>query len=707
MIAADLLQILPENLVGLARGEIGMRKRIGERFRLFRTMNSMTQTEAALRIGVTKEHIGLVERGKSYPSMDMLVRAASAYGTELFHFFLLPEKDAARTDEAASDFVAKSCGVWTMDLAEGRDVWSEDLRRILGLPHPHKAAADDFFRIVRDRERPRAKRFFNTVRARGRPRPLRCTIVRADGIARRLLIQADQLEDEAGVPDVARLIIQDISDWAVLRNHLIRDRQHLEAVIIEKTTALRASEQEARAELDRRIAAERETRRQRENLERILTAVPAILYSFAPSKGGTEWHSPHMQAILGISQRELQDDPMLWHDSIHPDDLPMVDEAIRLAQKGHPIDVEYRINGRDGQWRWLHDRATPCRDETGAFRLAGVAVNVTERKRNEEDLRESRKMFQAVAEDIPALLCRYNPGCIITYVNEAYCRCFGKTRAELTGASFLELMPETAHAPFLAALAELTPDNSTVRTEHEVLDAAGQLRWHRWTDRALFDARGRVTAYQSVGEDVTESKQAREALERLSREYETILNTTHSSIFLISVDDRDRLVFDRLNPQEEKLTGLNSEAVRGKTPVEALGPEIGEMVQRNYRRCLELKRAISYEETLHLPGGKRTWLTHLSPVLDGDRVIKIVGSGQDITERVEAEQKHQRENERLRRENELLRQDNERLHRLPACSSKFHALPRVNHRKDMNPAESKRIDENQMDRSSGKTNGAR
>jgi PAS domain S-box-containing protein len=652
-----------------------IKTQIGQRLRLCRVRLGMSQVEAAKWIEVTKEHLSMVERGCTHPSLDMLTRAAEVYGTELVDFFLFSALETTSdTDDQAEvcgqlkhDFakpLITGAGVWTMDYASGRDFWSAGLRRMLGFSEKIPPGMAAFLRVVPSGETARVKRFLSSLRDRKRPRPLTCGILREDGHARHCFLLADQLEDESDIPDQARLVLLDITEWEALRCLMSRNDAQLTQLIEDKTSALRQAVAEAQRELRLRRAAEQTAESRKAQLQQVLAAVPAILYSLAPTQGGIEWHSPHIQRILGFSRRELHAAPLLWHDSIHPEDLPSVDEAMALASQGKAMDVEYRIQGRDGQWRWLHDRAEAFRDASGQVNLAGVAVNITGAKLAAEALEQSREMFQAVAEDMPALVCRYAPGCIITYVNEAYCRFFGKTRAELEGTSFLDLMPEDARTPFLTALGTLTPEQPTISTEHHVYGHNNELRWHGWTDRAIFDARGQVTAYQSIGEDITESKLAREALERLSREYETILNTTHCSIFLISVDDQNRLVFERLNPREEELTGLTTEAIRGKTPVEALGLEIGGEVERNYRRCLERKQIISYEETLALPGGERTWLTQIAPVLNGDKVVKIVGSSLDITERVKAEQEHRRENERLWRENELLRQENERLRRL-------------------------------------------
>ncbi|MFP4051036.1 MAG: PAS domain S-box protein [Thermoplasmata archaeon] len=136
-------------------------------------------------------------------------------------------------------------------------------------------------------------------------------------------------------------------------------------------------------------------------------------------------------------------------------------------------------------------------------------------------------------------------------------------------------------------------------------------------------------------------KEKKKELKDLKDEYETILKNVQNSVFLIDIEDGE-FKFQGLNPRHERLTGLKTEEIRGKTPVEALGKELGEKVKENYRECLKKKEPITYEEELELPEGKKTWLTTLAPVMGGDGVEKIVGSSTDITEQKETEKRLKR-----------------------------------------------------------------
>ncbi|MFW6041336.1 MAG: response regulator, partial [Thermoplasmatota archaeon] len=136
-------------------------------------------------------------------------------------------------------------------------------------------------------------------------------------------------------------------------------------------------------------------------------------------------------------------------------------------------------------------------------------------------------------------------------------------------------------------------------------------------------------------------KEKQKELKKLKNEYETIFKNVQSNVFLMNVEDGE-FKFQRLNPLHERFTGLETEEIRGKTPVEVLGKELGEKVEQNYRECLESKEPIIYEEELELPAGEKTWLTILAPIMDNGAVKKIVGSSTDITEQKETEKRLKR-----------------------------------------------------------------
>jgi diguanylate cyclase (GGDEF)-like protein/PAS domain S-box-containing protein len=110
-------------------------------------------------------------------------------------------------------------------------------------------------------------------------------------------------------------------------------------------------------------------------------AISEVFWMTNPDKSTMLYVSPGYEAVWGRSCQSLYDDPHQWLAAIHDDDRArVVDAANRQAHGGY--DEEYRIIRPDGEIRWIADRASPVRDENGGvYRVAGVALDTTERKR--------------------------------------------------------------------------------------------------------------------------------------------------------------------------------------------------------------------------------------------------------------------------------------------------------------------------------------
>jgi PAS domain S-box-containing protein len=115
------------------------------------------------------------------------------------------------------------------------------------------------------------------------------------------------------------------------------------------------------------------------------------------------WVSPRLielfgwEAGEGIGERPSQD----WNARVHPEDFASYRAALRAALKGETarLHCEYRIRLSHGEYRWVEDHALPVRDERGwAARLVGAVSDVTDRKQQEQELREALEQQTATAE---------------------------------------------------------------------------------------------------------------------------------------------------------------------------------------------------------------------------------------------------------------------------------------------------------------------
>lgn len=166
---------------------------------------------------------------------------------------------------------------------------------------------------------------------------------------------------------------------------------------------------------------------------------------------------------------------------------------------------------KDGKTVWLSISGIPVFHPDGSLKgYRGTDVDITE-------LEKTRLEYESVLNTQKEMICRFTPDTIITYVNDAYCRAFAKTREELVGTSFLALIPAENHISIKEHISRIIHEKVVVSYEHPVISPDGNIIWQEWTDYIISTENQQVTELQSVGYDITIRKQVQEEL-RIAKE---------------------------------------------------------------------------------------------------------------------------------------------------------------------------------------------
>ena len=360
------------------------------------------------------------------------------------------------------------------------------------------------------------------------------------------------------------------------------------------------------------------------------------------SREPTYW-SEEMFRLFGTDRKEgLLTRDQVW-ERIHPEDHGKVKEASdRVFLEKVDSEVEYRIVLPDGTVKLVHTQAHPVLSANGEVaELVATIVDITERKRAEESLRESETCFRTFVDHAPDALfiCDFEQGTIVD-VNRQACASLGYTRQELIGTMGLAIHLDSDRAA-TESIAERAAAGETVIDTH----------WHQRKDGTLFPVEVHTSQYRYGGRrfllklarDITDRNRAEQAL----RESEAYLaegqRLTHTGSFAWSPATRESIYWSE---EMFRIFGLNPQ--EGVPTIETfwqrIHPEDRDRTNELLLKAARGNMEYEHDHRIVLPDGTVKHIHAIGhPVLDEKgQAAKYVGTAVDVTERKRAEEERER-----------------------------------------------------------------
>src|SRR5206468_5464933 len=274
---------------------------------------------------------------------------------------------------------------------------------------------------------------------------------------------------------------------------------------------------------------EEKLRQSERELQQLIDAVPQHIFVLGPD-GRCLYTNQVAREYHGLSSKDPQEDHLAMF--VHPDDREMVlSERQRLISSGAPYELEARLLGKDGQYRWFLIRVSPSRDDQGhIIRWYGTRTEIEDRKRAEEKLRQDEQELRRITDAIDQDIAVHGPDGNILYANRAM--------LEYSGLSIEDVMA----GDFRARLVH--PDDlkrSQDERQHGLERGApfelelrarrkdGQHRWFLIRYNPLRDEEGRIIRWYSTGTDIDDRKRDEERIQKENLALREEID--HSSMF--------------------------------------------------------------------------------------------------------------------------------------------------------------------------------
>jgi PAS domain S-box-containing protein len=328
----------------------------------------------------------------------------------------------------------------------------------------------------------------------------------------------------------------------------------------------------------------------------------------------------------------------------HPDDLDRLAEqsARSLAEPGLH-ELEYRVIHPDSSVHWVMLRGRTEHDDNGRpLRNMGVVLDITLRKQTEEALRESEQRFRLALKNSPVVVAMQDTKLVYQWAYNTRTNqpedVVGKTDADLFAPEDLPSIME--------AKRRVLQNGEVVRQEHW-LTSNGQRIFLDCCYEPLRDSvTGNIIGIGIAAVNLTEQKQAEEALAMAHRQTQNIIDNTPAIVYAFDLEER----FVMANTTVAELLNSTPEQMIGKRRHEFMPKEDADWHEANDRKAIEEGRALEFEERSQLKGRSIiTWLTTKFPLRDAQgRIYAVAGISADISERKRAEEQLRENEERLR-----------------------------------------------------------
>jgi PAS domain S-box-containing protein len=314
-------------------------------------------------------------------------------------------------------------------------------------------------------------------------------------------------------------------------------------------------------DITERKQAEQTIRVSEEKYRTLINNIPDVTWT-TDRKGNTIFVSPNVKQICGYTSEEIYNaGDKLWFGRIHPEDVKTVKKAFNtLFKKGTPLDVEYRVQRKDGKWIWLQDRSIGTYEKDGVTYADGVFSDITDRKEAEDALQTSEEKYRDIVENINDVIYKVGIDGTISYVSPTIKSILGYTPDEVVGQEFKNYVYKEDLERLMKNVQSIFAGVST-GDEYRIVSKSGEIRWIRTSSRPLID-NGKIIGLQGTMSDITDRTLAEDAINEGEEKYRLI--TENTSDFITMTDNVGKFIYvspslKRLGYKPEDLIGTIGE----------------------------------------------------------------------------------------------------------------------------------------------------
>ncbi|MFC2079492.1 PAS domain S-box protein, partial [Candidatus Bipolaricaulota bacterium] len=317
-----------------------------------------------------------------------------------------------------------------------------------------------------------------------------------------------------------------------------------------------------------------------------------------------------------------------WRRLVHPDDLPSAEASIAdaVASGGDTIRHEYRIVRPDSETRHIETRARILRDAAGvATTLVGMNIDITERRKAEDAIRERDAFLRSIIEHMPIDFFAIDKDMRYTMQSPVSKAAVG----DVIGKRADELdVDEALQEEWMSELHDVL-SGATSQREYDVPLATGEIKTYI-SSMAPVRVAGEIVAAIGTSLDITDRKRSEERIRQLSR----VIEESPVSVVITNVEG----AIEYVNPRFSEVTGYGLEEATGANPrILKSGHQPTEFYKELWETIIAGRNWRGEFCNMKKSGDLFWELASISPIRDENDVIThFVAIKEDITERKHA-----------------------------------------------------------------------
>jgi PAS domain S-box-containing protein len=355
--------------------------------------------------------------------------------------------------------------------------------------------------------------------------------------------------------------------------------------------------------------------------------------------------SPGYAAIHGLPEGTAEITRSEWLARLHPEDVERVqlfrNEAFRERREEYSVD--YRIVRRDGEIRWIESRVFILYgSDANAHRVNGVNIDVTERKRAEVLIKESKTRLADALTAGQVIAFEWDALTRVSQRSDNTADILGSNHDGLAGSlrkDFLRHVHPDDRTSLKTRIHQLRPRNPSYALTFRFIRPDGRLVWLEETAKGEFDATGKFLRIKGLTRDITDRKRAEDALAERNAQIALAGRAALVGTYTYDVNKGAMQIsegYAAIHGLPEGTTETSYSEWRARVHPEDLGRAEGSRNQAFADRWKE----DNAEYRIVLPTGEVRWIERRGSILysEDGRPERVVGVNIDVTERRRTEQ---------------------------------------------------------------------